>query len=62
MFYRHGGTPWLKGLPVPPFYQRAHLDILLVLLLAVSTFFALPIAFCLRSRRRSASENSSACS
>ena len=51
MFYRHGGTPWLKGLPISPFYQRAHLDLFLVLLVATFAFSAFPIAFCLRARR-----------
>ena len=44
---RHGGTPWLKGLPISPFYQSSHLDLFLVLVFVTCAFFA----FCLRARQ-----------
>jgi len=46
---RHRGTPWLKTYQVP-FYQRAHLDLLLLLLAGISTI-AFPTIFCCRSHR-----------
>jgi len=44
---RHRGTPWLKTYNVP-FYQRAHLDMVLLLLASTSTL-AFSIIFCSRS-------------